>query len=184
MAKRKRARQADGPDFGDEAPRPEPEKRGRKAKEKTAAEQKPPADPFGDMLANYADRGSPADGNWKPSGDPETDLATLESQERALRSMMNLRKAERDMAKAEAKLAMAQAEQTSITDGFKIEEKRRLHLKADAAERKAAKTDKDYKRSRGGWANIIDCIHRYLTDKERPLFDKGKKPPAADKTAA
>src|ERR1700752_1713432 len=98
MAKRKRARadektEAAGQAMGHAAAADKP-KRGRKKRDKTAAEQKPPADPFGEVLPGYEELGSPADGNWKPTGLAERDLATLESQERFLFRLMMLRKAE------------------------------------------------------------------------------------------
>jgi hypothetical protein len=148
-------------------------------KTKPPRPHKSPADPFGEQLPNYQ-QGSPADGNWKPTGEAETDLATLEQQERYLYRLMMLRKAERDLAKSQAKLVLAQAEQTSVTDGFKVEDKRRLHQQADASERKAAKAEKEWKRAKEGWHACNGMIHRYLTDDPRPLFDRGGK----DKKAA
>ena len=144
-------------------------------KQKTAAEQKPPAQPFGDVLPAYSDRGSPADGNWKPSGDPERDIAALESQERFLFRIMVRAKHERDVAKATAKLILAQAEETSVTDGFPVAEKISLHKKADTSETQANKADKQYKRARDGW-NAIKCtIHQYLTEGDKPLFEQPSK---------
>lgn len=138
-------------------------------------EHKPPADPFGDVLPNASNQGSPADKNWKPKGDPTADIATLEAQERFLYRLMVKAKATRDLAKAKAKLVMAQADETSVTDGFPIEDKRKLHKQADAAEREAAKEDKQYKRAREGWNAVKGTLHRYLTEPEKPLIDAANK---------
>lgn len=157
------------------AKEPKPPKE-KKAKAKKAPKvHQPPAEPFGDVLPNYERQGSPADKNWKPKGDPVSDIATLESQERFLYRIMVRSKAERDVAKANAKLVMCQAEETSVTDGFPVDEKIALHKQADSSERKAAKADKEYKRAREGWNAVKGTLHRYLTEPERPLFDQKKK---------
>lgn len=147
-------------------------KKARTAKAKAPA--RPPAKPFGDVLPNYDRQGSPADKNWKPKGDPISDIATLESQERFLYRLMVRSKAERDLARAQARLVMAQAEETSVTDGFPVDEAVKLHKSADLAESKATKADKEYKRAREGWNAVKGTLHRYLTEDEPPLFKKDK----------
>lgn len=155
---------------------PEKPKRGRKPKAaKAAAEQKPPAQPFGDALPGGKEHGSPADRNWMATGDPERDVATLESQERFLYRVMVRYGAERAVAKAQAKMLLIQAEETSVTDGFAIADKISLHKQAESADIKAGKAEKEFKRAREGWAAVKMTIHRYLTEPEQPLFEQGKK---------
>lgn len=141
---------------------------------KPAKPQEPPANPFGKVLPNAEQQGSPADKNWQPKGDPVTDISTLEAQERYLYRLMVRAKAERDMAKAEAKLILCQAEETSVTDGFRVDQKQSLHRKADVSDRRAAKAEKDYKRSREGWNAVKGTLHRYLTEDDPPLFTRGQ----------
>lgn len=140
---------------------------------KKAADKKPaapPAQPFGDVLPNAAEQGSPADKTWKPKGDPLADIATLESQERYLYRIMERAKAEKNLAKAQAGLLMTQAEETSVTDGFAVEDKRDLHVKAETASARALKYEREYKRARQGWQSVKDTLHRYLTEPDPPLF--------------
>lgn len=154
------------------------------AKSKPApATAKPPADPFGEVLPNAADQGSPADKNWKPKGDPTTDIATLEAQERFLYRLMVRSKAVRDLAKAQSKLVISQADETSVTDGFPVEEKIKLHKQADKADRDATKAEKDYKRAREGWNAVRGTLHRYLTEPEKPLFEQARSRSSKDKAA-
>jgi hypothetical protein len=169
MAKKKAAAAAKKKG-GDAAAEPKPKK-----EKKAAKQHKPPAEPFGDKLPNAATQGSPADRNWKPTGDAEQDISTLESQERYLYRVMVMAKAERGLAKAEAQVALAKAQECSVTDGFKVDEKTSLHKKADSAERRAAKADKEYKRAKDGYNAVQGMIHRYLTEPEPVLFTQGKK---------
>ncbi len=132
------------------------------AKRKAAAPKKPkpakikknpkePVMPFGDELPSAQKFGSPADGNWKPTGQQLQDVSALESQEKYLYRAMTKSKAHRDLAKAQAKLSIAEADETSVADGAEIEEKVRLHKAADNAGARANKAEKEYKRARDGW---------------------------------
>lgn len=154
----------------------------KKPDEEAAAAPKPPAEPtkpFGPELPNAENFGSPADGNWKPTGQQEQDVATLEAQERYLYRLMNKSKAMRDLAKAQAKVSIAEAEETNVSDGFAVEEKIRLHKLADTHGSRALKAEKEYKRAREGWNSVKHTLHRYLTEPERPLFDKGRNKKSA-----
>lgn len=154
---------------------PKQVRRGRKERA-IAKEQKPPANPFGTILPNADQQGSPADKNWKPTGDPVTDIATLESQEKFLYRMMMRQQRAKNLAKAEAQEKMGMAEETSVTDGFPVEDKIRLHKEADKAQLRAEKAQKEYKRARAGWQSVQDVIHRYLTDSDNlPLLDQKRK---------
>lgn len=150
------------------------EAKGKKGK-KAVAEHKPPVDPFGNIVPNASQLGSPADGNWRPSGDPIVDVAALEAQESFFFRWMSRKKAERDVAKAEAKLLLNSADETRVTDGHSVDEKMGLHRKADTAERKAAKAEKEYKRARDAYNACKGMQHRYMTEAERPLFEQPKK---------
>jgi hypothetical protein len=136
---------------------------------------KEPVMPFGDELPNASKLGSPADGNWKPTGQQLQDVSALESQEKFLYRMMTKAKAHRDLAKAQCKLSIAEADETSVSDGAQIEEKVRLHKSADSASSRANKAEKEYKRARDGWNAVKQTLHRYLTEPEKPLFDQKNK---------
>lgn len=138
-----------------------------------------PVMPFGDELPSAQKFGSPADGNWKPTGQALSDVATLESQEKYLYRKMMKANAQRLLAKAQAKLAIAEAEETNVADGAELDDKMRLHKAADSAETRATKAEKEYKRARDGWNAVKGTLHRYLTEPERPLFDAKKKKEAA-----
>jgi len=165
MAKRKAAAAAD----------PEKKGKGRKGKKEPAKNPKEPVMPFGDTLPSYTQLGSPADGNWKPTGKQIQDVSGLEAQEKFLYRMMTKAKAQRDLAKAQAKLSIADADETSVSDGDDIDEKVKLHKAADNATSRANKAEKDYKRARDGWNAVKQTLHRYLTEPEKPLFDQKKK---------
>ncbi len=136
---------------------------------------KEPVMPFGDQLPNASKQGSPADGNWKPTGQQLQDVSALESQEKFLYRMMTKAKAHRDLAKAQSKLSIAEADETSVSDGAEIDEKVKLHKAADNASTRANKAEKEYKRARDGWNAVKQTLHRYLTEPEKPLFDQKKK---------
>lgn len=180
MAKRKSAASATATRKKDDPPPAEAKAEGKaegkgKGKTKPAGPAKAPAEPFGDMLPNATEQGSPADGTWKPKGDPVADIATLEGQERFLYRVMVKAKAERDVAKAQAKLVMCQAEETSVSDGFTVAAKTILHKQADTAERKAAKHEKEWKRAKDGWNAVKGMLHRYMTEPDRPLIEQVAK---------
>lgn len=157
------------------------------AKRKAAGEKKPkaskappknpkePVMPFGEELPGAQKHGSPADGNWKPTGQQLQDVSALESQEKYLYRMMTKAKAHRDLAKAQAKLSIAEADETSVSDGAEIDEKVKLHKAADNASVRAGKSEKEYKRARDGWNAVKQTLHRYLTEPEKPLFDQKNK---------
>jgi hypothetical protein len=131
---------------------------------------KEPVMPFGDELPSASKFGSPADGNWKPTGQQLQDVSALESQEKYLYRTMTKAKAHRDLAKAQSKLSIAEADETSVADGAEIEEKVKLHKAADSAQARAFKAEKEYKRARDGWNAVKQTLHRYLTEPEKPLF--------------
>ena len=162
MAGKKKA--AGGPGRPKKAKKEKPAKIPKPAKE--------PVMPFGDALPSASKFGSPADGNWKPTGQQLQDVSALESQEKYLYRVMTKAKAHRDLAKAQSKLSIAEADETSVSDGADIDEKVRLHKSADNAQTRAAKAEKEYKRARDGWNAVKQTLHRYLTEPERPLFDK------------
>lgn len=136
---------------------------------------KEPVMPFGDELPSAQQHGSPADGNWKPTGKQLQDVSALEAQEKYLYRMMTKSKAQRDLAKAQSKLSIAEADETSVSDGAEIDEKVRLHKAADNASSRANKAEKEYKRARDGWNAVKQTLHRYLTEPEKPLFDQKNK---------
>jgi len=136
---------------------------------------KKPANPFADKLPNYDRMGSPSSGNWRPTGDPVTDYAALEGQEREQRKFVNAALAKRMAAKAVAFAAETEAQEYSVIDGGDVHQAIRFHRVAQDASRKLDKATEDYKEAREGLKLIGVMKRRYATDPELPLLEKSRK---------